>query len=446
EELGTGNAGGIDCVWDGTTTSGTCISGDILSTTRVVLKSVYPAGITISWGPGCDIETSTTCTIISLDSDVIIEPVFLGPPPDPFTFDDQINVPLNTVINSNTITVSGLILPAVISITACSSPSCEYSVNNSGWTSLPGTVNNGDTVTVRQVSSGGNFTTTDLTLSVGGATDTFSVRTIPNYPPPVAQFLLWPDLTTSYEIHFDATSSTCTSTPCTYSWDFGDGSSGSGMTTSHTYADGTTVTVTLTVTDAYLLSAGASQSVVPTPVNLPPTVSSTAPSISNYTISLADTSSDAPGNNPSGFLPGAVTITWGDGAQSAGNASGTFTHTYAAASVYAIIHTIRNAVGLWASEKMKVRVPEKFSISVATTPALTGTSLYVKTSGGSTIKYCTTSLTGSCVFTNLLPNTYKIQAYKSRYAFDGDPVTPGNQNPVNVTVGPDRTVNFNHTP
>ena len=37
---------------------------------------------------------------------------------------------------------------------------------------------------------------------------------------------------------------------CTYSWDFGDGSTASGLVVSHTYSVGRTCTVTLIVTDA----------------------------------------------------------------------------------------------------------------------------------------------------------------------------------------------------
>jgi hypothetical protein len=93
--------------------------------------------------------------------------------PDQFTFIDQTGVALNTVITSNTITVSGINTAAPISITGGT-----YSINGGPYTSSSGTVNNGNTVTVRQTSSGNYSTTTSATLTIGGISDTFSVTTI----------------------------------------------------------------------------------------------------------------------------------------------------------------------------------------------------------------------------------------------------------------------------
>lgn len=98
--------------------------------------------------------------------------------PDAFTFTDQIGVGLNTVVTSNTITVSGITCAAPISISSCTSSSCQYSINSGAYTNASGTVNNGDSVTVRQTSSGIYSTTTSATLTIGGISDTFSVTTM----------------------------------------------------------------------------------------------------------------------------------------------------------------------------------------------------------------------------------------------------------------------------
>ena len=92
--------------------------------------------------------------------------------PDQFTFTDQTGVALNTVITSNAITVSGINTAAGVSITGG-----EYAVNSGTYTSASGTVNNGNTVTVRQTSSASYTTTTNATLTIGGVSDTFSVTT-----------------------------------------------------------------------------------------------------------------------------------------------------------------------------------------------------------------------------------------------------------------------------
>jgi len=68
--------------------------------------------------------------------------------------------------------VTGISFPATISITGGT-----YSINGDPYTSENGTVDNGDTVTVQQISSGTYSTTTDATLTIGGISDTFSVTT-----------------------------------------------------------------------------------------------------------------------------------------------------------------------------------------------------------------------------------------------------------------------------
>ncbi|NMA46381.1 MAG: hypothetical protein GX945_07460, partial [Lentisphaerae bacterium] len=104
--------------------------------------------------------------------------------PDPFTFEDQINVDRSTVCTSNTITVLGINAPSPISI---SGNSGQYQINNGAWTSGAGTVNNNDKVKVRQKSSGNYATRTDTTLTIGGVSDTFSVTTVaePITPPTI---------------------------------------------------------------------------------------------------------------------------------------------------------------------------------------------------------------------------------------------------------------------
>ena len=92
--------------------------------------------------------------------------------PDPFTFNDRTGVARNTVITSNTITVTGLNAATPISIVGGT-----YSINYGPYTSADGTASNGSTVTVQQTSSGNYSTTTDATLTIGGISDTFSVTT-----------------------------------------------------------------------------------------------------------------------------------------------------------------------------------------------------------------------------------------------------------------------------
>jgi hypothetical protein len=97
-----------------------------------------------------------------------------------FGFVDQINVPLNTVVVSNGIPISGISAPMPITITGG-----EYEINNSGlWTSTGGMVKNGDVVGVRQTSAFQYSTTTETVLDIGGVSGTFRVTTLADNPPP----------------------------------------------------------------------------------------------------------------------------------------------------------------------------------------------------------------------------------------------------------------------
>ena len=99
--------------------------------------------------------------------------------PDAFSFTSQTGVAVNTVIESNVITVSGLAVPSLISITGG-----EYAVSTdsgatwSVWsTSLPTAVANGNQVKVHQTSSATPGAVTIATLTIGGVSGTFSVTT-----------------------------------------------------------------------------------------------------------------------------------------------------------------------------------------------------------------------------------------------------------------------------
>ena len=93
--------------------------------------------------------------------------------PDQFIFIDQVNVPMNTTLTSNAITVSGLGEEADIGIIGG-----EYKINSGPYTSSIAKAKNNDTVTVRQTSANGYSTTTHATLTIGGVSDTFSVTTV----------------------------------------------------------------------------------------------------------------------------------------------------------------------------------------------------------------------------------------------------------------------------
>ena len=106
--------------------------------------------------------------------------------PDAFNFISQTGMPINTMIVSNTITVTGINCPTAISISVGS-----YQINGGSWTTSAGTVNNGDTVAVRQTSSAINSTTTTATLTIGGVSGTFDVTTAASGDPDAGGLVSW---------------------------------------------------------------------------------------------------------------------------------------------------------------------------------------------------------------------------------------------------------------
>lgn len=99
-----------------------------------------------------------------------------GPPdttPNQFTFTDQADVSLSTVIVSNSVTIAGINAAAAISVSGG-----EYSVNGAAFVSSPGTVVLNDTVRVRHTSSSANSTAVNTLLTVDVISDTFTSTTL----------------------------------------------------------------------------------------------------------------------------------------------------------------------------------------------------------------------------------------------------------------------------
>jgi hypothetical protein len=92
--------------------------------------------------------------------------------PDAFSFTDVTGATTSTQYTSNTITIAGINTTASYSVSGGT-----VSKNGGGYSSSSGTCVNGDTFSVRQTSSASNSTQTDVTLTVGGVSDTYSVTT-----------------------------------------------------------------------------------------------------------------------------------------------------------------------------------------------------------------------------------------------------------------------------
>jgi hypothetical protein len=95
------------------------------------------------------------------------------PTPDQFTFVDQTDVPLSTVVVSNELGPTAFDTPAAISVVGG-----EYSLDGGAWTSAPGTINPGQMVRVRHTSSASNSTATNTVLTIDSVSDTFTSTTL----------------------------------------------------------------------------------------------------------------------------------------------------------------------------------------------------------------------------------------------------------------------------
>ena len=92
--------------------------------------------------------------------------------PDAFSFTTQNGSVLNAVVTSNVVTPIGFNAPASIAVLGGS-----YSISGGPFVTTPGTINPGQTVTVRLTTSGTPSTTSTVTLTIGGVTGAFSVTT-----------------------------------------------------------------------------------------------------------------------------------------------------------------------------------------------------------------------------------------------------------------------------
>ena len=92
--------------------------------------------------------------------------------PVTFSFTPQFGVEPDTMVYSNVATVSGL--SASVSIHILNG---QYSINNGSFTDAAGEISNNDQLQIRLISSADQATTTESTVTIGGASDTFRVTT-----------------------------------------------------------------------------------------------------------------------------------------------------------------------------------------------------------------------------------------------------------------------------
>jgi len=123
---------------------------------------------------GCDVHTMDVTVASHGSASAEFTRRACDTAPNAFSFTNQTGVARNTPVTSNTVTITGIEVPAAISITIGS-----YSVGcTDTFTSAPGTITDGQTVCIQQTSSQSFSTTRVSTLTVGGVSGTFSTTTL----------------------------------------------------------------------------------------------------------------------------------------------------------------------------------------------------------------------------------------------------------------------------
>lgn len=152
------------------------ITGDIVVVNPVDINTVgaYTITYNVQDAAGNSAAEVTRSVIVNAVGDTT---------PDAFVFVDATDVAINTIIISNAVTIQGINNPSPISITGG-----EYSIDGAPYTSAPGTITNGQQVTVRHTSSANYETAINTVLNVGGIVDTFSSTTLeePNTAPEIS--------------------------------------------------------------------------------------------------------------------------------------------------------------------------------------------------------------------------------------------------------------------
>jgi hypothetical protein len=131
------------------------------------------AGRPVAGNPPAPLLARFDSELITFDNDVRTFDQDADTTPNAFSFDDQTNAPLGTVIVSNTIAITGINTPTSVSITGG-----EYQIEDGEWTNAPGSITPDQALTVRHTSSSSVATATNTVVTVGGVSDTFTSTTV----------------------------------------------------------------------------------------------------------------------------------------------------------------------------------------------------------------------------------------------------------------------------
>src|SRR2546422_153998 len=286
------------------------------------------------------------------------------------------------------------------------------------WNFGDGSSGIGSTVTHTYSSSGSYtvvLTTKDSSAPQQTATSQQTITVNPPSPPPLTSSFSYSPSSpqTGQQVSFTGSASGGTS-PYTFSWNFGDGSTGTGSSTTHVYSTAGTFTVVLTLKDSGSpQQTGSSQQTV-TIANPPPSLMASfsySPSSPTTTQQITFTASASGGTQPYKY-------SWDFGDLGTGSGSST-NHTYQSAGSYSVTLSVTDAGGLIAkaSRTITVNAPlsARFTYSPSNPLPLLPVTFTANASGGtSPYNYSwdfgdrATATGASATHSYVLPGTYTV--------------------------------------
>jgi hypothetical protein len=157
--ISSGGEYSIDSTTDFVSTSGTVKNTQVVRV-RATSSNAFntPVNVTLTIG-----GVNATFTITTLAEDTT---------PETFSFTPVTGAELNASATSNTVTITGINSSAKVVVLLG-----EYSINDGGFVTADGTITNGQTIKVRRTASSSFSTATEVNLSIGGVSATFSITT-----------------------------------------------------------------------------------------------------------------------------------------------------------------------------------------------------------------------------------------------------------------------------
>ena len=282
------------------------------------------------------------------------------------------------------------------------------------WTFGDGGIGSGSSVTHSYQAAGSYNVVLGVTDAAGQTASSTQTVNVSNPPPPAltASFTYSPSSpVTGQQVTFTGSANGGT-TPYTFSWTFGDGSSGTGSTVAHTYASAGTFTIVLTVRDSGLpqqtVTSQQSVTVTNPPLSASFTVSPSSPD--------AGQTASFTGSASGGVSPYSYSWSFGDGGTGSG---GSVSHTFQSSGSYTVVLTTTDSSGKTATSSQTVKVNSPLSASISYSPSNPTTVVPVTFTGGATggagsYTYSwdfgdgTTGSGSSVSHSYLLPGTYTV--------------------------------------